>query len=456
MTAGLGTWSGVPTPATTQQWLRCDPSGENCTPIPSATSTVYTPTSEDTGATLAVAVTATNSQGAATADSPATSPVTTPSAGGTGSVAPPAPPTTYAVPNGAILVTTSAQLVSALANNTSADIVLADGTYDHSSYFNDNSGNHLYAQHLGGAVLTAGIALGEGAIVQGLVVDISDSAKAVPDGNSSALSTWGPGVKVLDTVVRGNSVVEQGLLGFEPAGLTIQRCEFLDFLDFGIYADANDIVPYGSIVPHIKVISDIYVDGVTRQPPGSSDGTAEAGIEVGEPVDNGVSRIQIRNVSWMGIESESNSWNNTFSDIDIDMSGFSQYTATLGLGNVGFYFEHFSYYDTLTNFRISGARLGTDCEWNDPAWNNQAACHGTTIENGSIDATGGLSGYNSAGVYLDTGTDSTTVQNVTFENQSFAGIVADGAVGLNSFGPNDYSGMGPTAVPVYSGWMPPK
>ena len=65
----------------------------------------------------------------------------------------------------------------------------------------------------------------------------------------------------------------------------------------------------------------------------------------------------MRNASWMGLEAESNSWNTTFSDLDIDMSGFSQYTTTLKFGNVGVYFEHYSYYDTLTNFRITGARL---------------------------------------------------------------------------------------------------
>ena len=453
LTVTSGMWTGVPAPILSDQWLRCDSAGGGCIEITNATGGAYTPVAADEGSTIRVRVTATNGSGSISVASPQTPPVAAPS-GTAPDVAPPTPPTVYTVPAGAISVSTSPQLIAALTQNSGKDIVLADGVYDSSSYFNDSSGNHLYAEHLGMARLNAGMALGKGAIVDGLVFDVSAAAKAVPDGNSSVLSTWGPDVQVLDTVVRGHTVIEQGLLALSPGGLVVRRCEFFDLRDFGIYADANNILPYGSNVPHISAISDVYVDGVTRPTPGSSNGTAEAGVEVGEPVDGGVTRIKVRDTSWMGLEAESNSWNTTFSDLDIDMSGFSQYTTTLKFGNVGVYFEHYSYYDTLTDFRIAGARLGTDCEWNDPAWGGHAACHFVTIANGVIDAAGGLQGKNSAGVYLDTGTESTTVTNVVFQNQTFAGIVADGTSGANSFDLDNYSGMAAGSTPVSYSWMP--
>ncbi len=164
--------------------------------------------------------------------SPQTPPVAAPS-GAAPDVVPPTPPTAYTVPAGAISVSTSPQLITALTHNTGKDIVLTDGAYDNSSYFDDSNGNHVYAEHLGMARLNAGMALGKGAIVEGLVFDVSVAAKAVPDGNSSVLSTWGPDVQVLDTVVRGHTVIEQGLLALSPGGLVVRRCEFFDLQDFG-------------------------------------------------------------------------------------------------------------------------------------------------------------------------------------------------------------------------------
>jgi Ca2+-binding RTX toxin-like protein len=73
------------------QWLRCDAGGGNCSPIPGATSTTYTPTGPDVGSTLRFRKTATNSSGSQTTDSAPTSqvasnanPCSTPFTGTTG------------------------------------------------------------------------------------------------------------------------------------------------------------------------------------------------------------------------------------------------------------------------------------------------------------------------------------------------------------------------------------
>jgi streptogramin lyase len=63
-----GTWTQSPT-SYTYQWERCDGLGASCLPIASATSSTYTPTSEDVSNTLEIEVTATNSNGSSSASS---------------------------------------------------------------------------------------------------------------------------------------------------------------------------------------------------------------------------------------------------------------------------------------------------------------------------------------------------------------------------------------------------
>ncbi len=72
VTAGQGTWTGTQPIAYTYQWQRCDGAGATCGAITGATTASYAVTAGDVGATLRVAVTATNSVGPTTATSNAT------------------------------------------------------------------------------------------------------------------------------------------------------------------------------------------------------------------------------------------------------------------------------------------------------------------------------------------------------------------------------------------------
>ena len=336
-------------------------------------------------------------------------------------------------------MTSSSGLISALNSSTPHDIVLADGVYDNSVAFENANGHHLYAQHLGGAVFRSGLVIGgnygaPGGSVQGVVFDVSNSAKA-PEGG--IVHTWGPAgarVKVSDCVFHGNKVVPQGLLTDNSDGLVAQRLQFYDFTNEGIRASDNQLVSYGGATAKIDSISDIYVNGVTYSTPGGSNGTAEAGLWIGHPVVNGVHRIKVRNVSWSGIEVVNNSWDTTFSDLDIDMSGPNEYAG------VGIYLEHFSYHDVFTNFAIRGAGAGFNAEWADPDWGGVAGAHFTTIKNGLIDSAGSTA-TKRVGVYLDEGTESTTVTGVVFRNQNSAAIGAYENVGSNNFDGNNYSGL---------------
>jgi chitodextrinase len=69
LTADPGSWSGSAPIAFAYLWSRCDANGAGCIPLAGATSAAYTILAEDVGATLRVAVTATNVAGSATATS---------------------------------------------------------------------------------------------------------------------------------------------------------------------------------------------------------------------------------------------------------------------------------------------------------------------------------------------------------------------------------------------------
>jgi hypothetical protein len=325
-------------------------------------------------------------------------------------------------------------LIAALKSGPPA-IVLADGTYSSSSYFNDSNSSSLYAQHLGAAILTAGLVVGGnfgpgGATVQGLAFNVTDSSRTF---QNSELNIWGDSgerTKVLDSTFEGNWQIGVGVLAMNPNGLVAQRLQLSHFNEEGIRASDNDSVDYGSSTAVIDTISDISVDGVAESTPGDSGGTAEAGLWIGHPVTNGVRRIKIRDVAWSGIETVNNSWNTTFSDLDIDMSGPHR-----GVG-VAVYLEHYSLNDTFTNFSFTGVKVGFNAEWDDGTPGNEAA-QNDAIENGTIDAAGWGSG-STTGVYLDEGTGNTTITNVIFKNQTWAAIGAYKPAGTIAISNNSY------------------
>jgi hypothetical protein len=113
LTVSPGTWTGDPAPTFTYQWVRCpasggasdgsdcavintgtwtgsgitfayawqrcDATGAGCTPIPLATGSTYTLVTADSGRTIGVCVTATNTTGSNAAQSAQTAVVTAPS-----------------------------------------------------------------------------------------------------------------------------------------------------------------------------------------------------------------------------------------------------------------------------------------------------------------------------------------------------------------------------------------
>jgi hypothetical protein len=73
LTVVPGSWSGSPTPTLTYQWQDCNSAGAACAPIANASSMTYTVAASDVGSTLEAVVTASNSNGTASATTPPTS-----------------------------------------------------------------------------------------------------------------------------------------------------------------------------------------------------------------------------------------------------------------------------------------------------------------------------------------------------------------------------------------------
>ena len=76
LTASTGSWSGTQPLSYAYRWLRCDALGESCVDVDGATGETYTLSSADVGATMRVAVTASNAAGDSSAVSDATGIVT--------------------------------------------------------------------------------------------------------------------------------------------------------------------------------------------------------------------------------------------------------------------------------------------------------------------------------------------------------------------------------------------
>jgi hypothetical protein len=76
LVAGTGSWEGTAPISFSFQWSRCNSAGAECSPISSATNTTYVVADADVGARIRVLVTASNSDGSASALSDATPVVT--------------------------------------------------------------------------------------------------------------------------------------------------------------------------------------------------------------------------------------------------------------------------------------------------------------------------------------------------------------------------------------------
>jgi hypothetical protein len=347
-----------------------------------------------------------------------------PTAPGVGVLAP-AAPSAYALPSEALQVSTSSQLMSALAGSTPRDIVLANGIYDNSAPFYNVNGHRLYAATLGGAVLRAGLALGGNygpgnGLVQGITFDVSDPAKTVAN---SIVHIWGTGAgsQVLDVTIEGNATIAMGIEALPLERIVLRRVVIRDLTDYGVIALG------GEALSNPIQLEDIDVSWVQRAVRGSSNGTAEACVWLAN-----TATLRRAAVRWCGIAGVWTGNTNRGSLIEhLDVDGTP----------VGVYMEHYTTGTTLQSMKVGvNVVTGVNCEWADPLTGGTAACDGNIIQDGTIASS-------KVGVFLDEGTARTTVRRVAFSNQWWAAI-GDYRGVSNTYYDNNYSGIDAGAVAV--------
>jgi hypothetical protein len=340
----------------------------------------------------------------------------------------PGRPAPYSLPPHARRVSTSAQLNSALSDGRQETVVLAPGVYGNSQPFDDHEGDRIYAARLGRVVLRAGISIGgnhtpPGALIRGLKFDISDPRKTL-DGD--AVHVWGSAsdASVLDTSIDGHGVLDAGIVVHQPNRFVARRIVARDFLDYGVVVDPND-QNFRTKQPYS--LSDLTIAHVSRKPPGSSDGTAEACLWLGSP--GIVRRVSVRDCAISGI------WTGGA------MKHSRVLDATIDHARVGIYIEHFTTATTFQRIRIGpSVTRGVNAEWANPAVGGKPASVDNLIQNAYFDTA-------HVGVYLDKGTTHTIVRHSVFVGQSWAAI-GDYLGVDNRFYDNDFGGIAPGAVPV--------
>jgi hypothetical protein len=358
----------------------------------------------------------------------------------------PAPPSTYAIPAGAVQVANSAQLIAALSSTTAHDIVLADGVYDNAVPFVNMSGHRLYAARLLGATLTAGINLAGGqpnGLVRGIAFDVANPAKTA---SSRIIFTWGTskGTRVLDSTFNGHAVVASAIYAAQPDGLVVQRVQIRDFTDWGVLGTLNNAQ---SMLAVPMLLEDVDAINVTRAVPRSGQGMAEACVAVGNTAT--VRRVRARNCAWMGVLAFDSSRGSLFEDIDVDGGPAAGSPASAGAaGSVGVYIEHFTTNSVFQRMRIGPSlSYGIVCEGTDPAgaaWGGVSSSIDNVIQD-SVFETGQV------GVLMGWSTTRTTVRRSTFRSQ-YVSAITDYLGINNSYYGNDYSGILSGAVPVSAVW----
>lgn len=337
-------------------------------------------------------------------------------------------PAPYLPPRDARRVSTSSQLNAALSDRRQEAIVLAPGVYGNSGPFDDHEGDRIYASHLGRAVFRAGISIGgnntpPGALIRGLKFDIKDPRKTL-DGD--AVHVWGSATDsaVLDTSIDGHGVLDAGVVVHQPNGFIARRVVARDFLNYGVVVDPNNV---GFRTKRRYSLSDLTISHVSRRPPGSSNGTAEACLWLGSR--GVVQRVSVRDCAITGI------WTGTA------MKHARIQDATIDRTPVGIYIEHFTTATTFQRLRIGpSVTRGVNAEWANPALGGKPASVDNLIESAYFRTL-------HVGVYLDKGTTRTVVRHSVFVGQEWAAI-GDYLGVDNRFYDNDFDRIEQSAVPV--------
>jgi hypothetical protein len=343
-------------------------------------------------------------------------------------VRPPARPRPYAVPAGAVRVSSSEELAGALSNGVREAIVLEPGVYDNARPFADRDGDQLFAARLGSVVLKTGVVLGSnegapGASIRGLTFNVTDPRKTL---HGSIVHVWGSAshASVLDTRLYGHGRVDTGLLVRQPRAFVARRIVADGFRSYGVAVDPNQL-GYRTNAPF--ALSDLTISRVRRPVRGSSRGRAEACLWLGSP--GAARRVSVRRCGVTGIWTGTATRDSRVVDATIDRTP------------VGIYIEHYTNGTSFTRLRVGPeVNRGVNAEWSNLALGQKPASSDNVVQDAYFRT-------RHVGVYLDEGTTRTVVRRSLFSDQSWAAI-GDYLGKDNTYYENDFAGIGTAAVPV--------
>jgi hypothetical protein len=316
---------------------------------------------------------------------------------------PPKPPLEFpAVPENGIRVNSTTSLSDVLKQKIPQTIILEPGIYENNNYLSLNAGHKLFAAKTGTVIIRFGFSVGsnsmliDGAVFSGLKFDI-ENKKYCKEG--ACILTWGKSrnTTIEDCVFNGNKCAATAIMARQPDGLILRRMIIRDMVLNGILVMNYKIKDAGTTA----VLEDIDVDGVSCEKAKSSDGTAEAGLWLGNTCC--VKRVKVRNCAWMGIWTGNYCFDSLIEDFDIDDTP------------VGIYMEHDSENNIFQRFKIGpDVKTGINCEWGKHCGVTGASVN-NLIQNGIVSAA-------SKGIYMDECSVGTYVRNVLVKDASWGGI----------------------------------
>lgn len=354
----------------------------------------------------------------------------------------PTPPSIYTPPAGTS-VSTSVDLVNALASGTPATIIVEDGTYTNSSYATVGAAHQVYARNLGGATLQFGVQSGSvnGPKFQGINWNVTDSSKTL---SGYIAHMWGSstGWQFLDCAFKGNDTIQAAVAVRADSAyenLIIRRCTAKNFHSWGFLIDSNS-TSYNPTNP--PILEDIYTENcVYAADAQTSNGVSEAGLWLGcKATLNRLWCHQVKGYSvngtrgtqkaWQGLWIGTNVRNCTLNDILV--------TGFIAFGIYGYGPLNSDDSSTVTINRLEThwpVNVGHHQEWDNPSAAHHPNTQNVVVQNSWIQS-------QCVGVHYDQGTENSTVKNTVFEGQASActNNYLEGSPGnLGDTTGNDYS-----------------
>ena len=349
----------------------------------------------------------------------------------------PAPPgQNYTIPGGAISVSTQSALETELAKGVAEDIKVLNGSYTRTSELVPAAAHRIWCETYNGVTFNYGFRWNNmvGWEMHGGNYSIPDTAHGATDGITAAILNWSAASAtrncvISDVTLDGANLVGSGIHLKAVGGADIQRVKATNFTDYGVFVNDNST----SSTAVVTSMNDLDISGIYRSTRGAADGTAEAGVEPGHKVTNGLARVKVRDCGWSGILTVNAFKDTTLSDLNIDVIYGTVPTHTPANADDGqttgtaVYVEHYT-----TRVTIIRAILGPDVvmgcnhEWDQGTPGNGASTD-VTMSDLLVRAQSTRTSANGAkrkvGVFLAQGTTRPIIRRSSFYDTDYAGIV---------------------------------